>query len=232
MPISFVSVGTAGTGGSGNVTPAAPASILANDILILAGYSRDNVAWSVDNGFALIVAGNGSSLARLEVWWKRTTGVEGTTTVTHTAGNSIATRIFAYRGSRITGTPYDAVGTVQANAGSPISTAAIATTVNDCWILHAYGSQDDNTWGSFTGAATNNRGNATDTAGTDCSMGLADGPLAVYGTSGTAAATEASLGPDAGASVLVALAPGFQTTWNNFHGITAGNGMSVTERIR
>ena len=95
MRIAFVSVGSAGLAGSGNVSPGNPASLFDNDILILAGHSRDNVSWSVDNGYTLIVSGNAGLNSRIEVWWKRTTGVEGTTTITHTAGNTITARIYA-----------------------------------------------------------------------------------------------------------------------------------------
>jgi hypothetical protein len=236
VAISFVNVGVAGTGGSGNVTPAAPAALLANDILILCGHSRDNVAWSVDNGYTSLTVGNGSSTTnRIEMWWKRTTGVEGTTTVTHTAGNSIAARIFAYRGCVNFGNPHNVAGTVQANAGSPITTTAITTTVPGCLVLHLYGSQDDNTWGTFTGSVLtvwNNRGNATDAVGTDDSMGLADAQFEGVGTTGTASATQASLGPDAGGSVLVALRPQGFFQFNNYQSVKAGSGISVSERIR
>jgi hypothetical protein len=232
MAIQFVTVGTAGTAGSGNVTPDAPATLKQNDILILCGHSRDNVVWSVDNGYASIVTGNAGTLNRIEMWWKRTTGVEGTTTVTHTAGNSISTRIYAYRGCVLFGNPYNTVGTVQTNAGSPISTEAITTTFNDSMILHLYGSQDNNTWSTFTGACTNDRGQATDTSGTDDSMGLADGILGKYGTSGTSAATQSAVGPDAGASVHVALTPEGQFVINNYQHVQAGSGISVTEKIR
>lgn len=234
MAISFINVGAAGTGGSGNVTPGAPASLFSNDILILCGHSRDNIVWSVDNGYTLVVAGNGSSTNRVEMWWKRTTGVETTTTVTHASGNSISVRVFAYRGVLHWGTPTNVVGTVAANAGSPISTAALVTTKPGCLVLHLYGSQDDNTWGSFTGSVLttwNNRGNATDTAGTDDSMGLADAQFDFVGSTGTAAATQASLGPDAGASVLVALQPDDIFTWNNFQMVKTTGALWASEQV-
>lgn len=232
MAITFISAGTAGTAGSGNVTPAAPASILAGDILILCGHSRDNIAWSVDNGYTNIVTGNADSLNRIEVWWKRSTGVEGTTTVTHTAGNSISTRIYAYRGCKTNGTPWGVAGTVQSNAGSPISTAAITTVLNDSMILHIMGSQDNNNWGTFSGACANDRGGATDTSGSDDSMYLTDGLLALKGSSGTSAASQANFGPDVGASVHVSLSPEGYFGFNNYKHIEAPDGISVTEKIR
>src|SRR5437870_3745710 len=118
MAISFVNVGTAGTGGSGNVTPAAPASLRAGDILYLIIHSRDNVAHSVDNGFQLLVEGMPDALNHLSIWWKRTNGTEGTTTVTHASGDSICSRMYAYRGGLQSGNPFNVVGAVQTNAGS------------------------------------------------------------------------------------------------------------------
>jgi hypothetical protein len=232
MAISFIAAGTAGTAGSGDVTPGAPASILAGDILILCGHSRDNVAWSVDNGYTNIVTGNADSLNRLEVWWKRTTGVETTTTVTHTAGNSISVRVYAYRGCKTNGVPWDVAGAVQANAGSPISTAAITTLLNDSMILHLMGSQDNNNWGTFTGACTNDRGGATDTSGSDDSMYLSDGLLPIHGSSGTSAGTQSQFGPDAGASVQIALSPEGYFQMENYKHFEAPSGISVGEKIR
>lgn len=230
--ISFINAGTAAAVASGNATPSVPSSIFTNDILVLVIHSRDNVACSVSNNYTSKVVGNGNSTNRLEIWWKRMTGNETAPTITHTAGDSLIAQIFAYRGCIASGDPFDVVGTVASNAGSPISTAAITTTVNDCIILHAFGSQDDNTWGTFTGATTTSRGVTSNSLGTDNSMGVIEGSLSKYGSTGTAAATQASLGPDAGVSVLVALKPQFTSTFNNYQSLSAGDGISVGERVR
>lgn len=231
MAIQFIAAGTAGTGGSGNVTPATPAGIYSNDVLILIVHSRDNVAHSVNSGYAEIVQGNGNTTNRLSVWWKRTTGIEGTNTVTHTSGDSISSRIYAYRGCYPWGNPWHVAGSVQSNAGDPISTSAITTLINNCMILHVFGSQDNNTWGTFTGCATTNRGGATDSAGTDDSVNLCEGVQGLAGSTGVAGASQATLGPDAGVSVLIALQPLVQPSFPNYQFVRVGNGASTGERI-
>lgn len=210
---TFVAAGTARMVGSGNMTSVGiPAGIQNNDILIVVVHSRDNVNSTMPTDWTQKVEGNGNTTNRLEVWWKRTSGTESAPTVTHIGGNSAIARMYAFRGVITSGDPFDVVGIVQNNSGSPISTAAIITTINGDMILHLFGSQDDNNWGSFTGIAINDTGVQMNTAGNDDSLDLTYGVQINAGSTGLAGATQTARGPDAGVSVQVALKPAPITT--------------------
>jgi len=94
---------------------------------------------------------------------------------------------------------------VQLNGGTPISTAAITTTTDETMVVHVFGSQDDNSWGTYGGPATTARITQTNTNGNDNSLYLTEGTQATAGSSAAATATQTALGPDAGVSVLLAL---------------------------
>ncbi|MDD3399476.1 MAG: hypothetical protein WC919_04265 [Candidatus Paceibacterota bacterium] len=208
--VSYVSAGTAATSGSGNVSPGIPAGIQNNDILVAVIHSHDNTNSSMPAGWAEKVAGNGNANNRMEIWWKRTTGTESSPTVTH-AGGTIIAKIYAFRGAVESGDPFNVAGIIQSNAGSPISTAAITTTVADTMILHAFGCEDNNDWDSFTGTAStladavvvNNQSFPAD----DNSMALTYGIMASAGSTGTAGASQVGFGSDPGVSVQLALRP-------------------------
>ena len=207
--VTFVSCGTASTVASGNLTAVnIPSGIQNNDILITFVHQLDNVNTSM-TGWTNNVSGNGNTSNRLEIFWKRTTGTESAQTVTHTGGSSSIAQICAFRGAVTSGDPFDVSGTVQSNAGSPISTASITTTIVNTLILHVFGSADDNTWGSYTGSALIEIANISNNQSTiyDNSLGIAYSLNNPTGSVGVAGATQTVNGPDAGVSVLLALKP-------------------------
>src|SRR3989344_120626 len=212
VTVTFVNAGTAATANSGDVLPGIPSGIANNDILILVVHSRDNVDSSV-SGWTEKLAGNDGTTNRLEIFWKRTTGSESAPTVSHSAGSAIIGRIYAFRGVTDSGDPFNVAGSVQSNSGSPISTAAVVTTENNAMVLHVFGSQDDNTWGSFTGTPTNDGGQTAfnGPGSNDSSMGLTYGALVIAGSTGIAGASQTVNEPDAGASVQMALRPADNT---------------------
>lgn len=207
--ISFVSCGTTVKAGSGNLASIGiPSGIQNNDILVVFLHSRDNVNAAMPAGWAQTAEGNGNGNNRLEAWWKRTTGTESAPTITHSGGNSSIGKMCAFRGVVEAGSPFDAVGSVQGNTGSTITTAAIATIASGAMIVHLFGSQDNNNWGSFTGIPATLAGvvETNDGAGNnDSSQGVTYGAQTSAGSTGTAGATETSAGTDASASVLMAL---------------------------
>lgn len=207
--ISFVSCGATVKVGSGNLTSiGVPPGIQNNDILVVFLHSRDNVNATMPGDWMQAVEGNGNINNRLEAWWKRTTGTESAPTITHSGGNSSIGKMCAFRGVVEAGSPFDAVGSVQGNTGSTITTAAIATTASGAMIVHLFGSQDNNDWGSFTGIPATSAGvvEANDGAGNnDSSQGVTYGAQTSAGSTGTAGASETFAGTDASASVLIAL---------------------------
>lgn len=207
MAISFVNVGTIALVGSGDLIPGIPASIANNDILICTLHQRENVVSTITAGWTLKVSGNGDTINRLSVWWKRTTGSESAPTITHLAGDSSIAAITAWRGAVTSGDPFDVVGTVQNNAGSPISTTSVTTVTNNAMVLHSFGSADNNTWGTYTGVPTTQVFQQANTTGADDSLAMTYGVKTPAGATGAAGATQATLGPDTGVSVQYALKP-------------------------
>ena len=206
--VAFVGCGAASAVGSGNMTSVGiPSGIQNNDILITYVHTRDNVDSSMPADWTNNVAGNGNTTNRLEIFWKRTAGSESAPTVTHSGGNSSIATMCAFRGVDTADSPFNAVGSVQSNAGSPISTAAISTTVNNAMIIHVFGSNDNNAWGSYTGIPTNEAAQNDNASGSDDSSGMTYGAQSTAGSTGTAGASQTLRGPDAGVSVLMALRP-------------------------
>ena len=171
--ISLVNYGTAVKVASGNMASVGvPSGIQNNDILIVVVHSRDNVDSSMPEGWTPVVEGNGNSTNRLEIWRKRTSGTESPPEVTHSGGDSAIAIMVAFRGAVTSGDPFDEVGSVQSNASSPISTTQISTNVDGAMILHAFGSEDNNNWGSYTGIPTEGT-YQNNSSGSDNSVGLA-----------------------------------------------------------
>lgn len=210
--VSFVACGTAVKVSDGSMTSVGiPAGIQNDDILVTYVHSRDNANSSMPADWTNKLQGDGNPANHLEIFWKRTSGLESPPTVTHSravsGGGPAIARMCAFRGVDTAGDPFNAAGSVQNNAGSPISTAAIVTTVTNAMILHVFGSSDDNAWGSLTGTPATFAAQDANTLGSDNSSGLAYGVLAAAGSSGVAGATQTALGPDAGVSVQMALRP-------------------------
>lgn len=231
--ISFVNCGTAVAVGSGNMASVGiPAGIQNNDILVAYIHTRDNNDSSMPVDWTNNTQGNGNTTNRLELFWKRTTGTESDPTITHSAGDSSIAQICAFRGAIVSGDPFNALGSVQSNSGSPISTSAITTANDGNMILHIFGSQDNNNWGSYTGTASTEASLNRNTVGSDNSLGITYGVQASAGSTGVAEATQIQFGPDAGVSVQVALKPAPTTVLDD--GIDPANstiapGGSVTD---
>jgi len=208
--VSYVSAGVADASDKGNVSPGIPAGIQNNDILIAVIHSRDNADSSMPAGWTEKVADNGDSNNRMEIWWKRTSGSEISPTVTHTGGGAIIAKIYAFRGVTDSGDPFDAVGSIQDNSGSPITTLAINTFADGAMILHVFGSEDNNNWGSFTGIANTLADVVVvndQPRNNDSSMALTYGVQSAAGLTGTAGASQTLNGPDSSVSVQLALEP-------------------------
>jgi hypothetical protein len=220
--------------GSGDMTPGVPGSIANNDILVVFVHTRDNVDSTMPGDWTALVSGNGNATNRIEAYWKRTSGSESAPTVTHTAGDSSIAVMHAYRGCLSSGSPWDTLGTVQSNAGSPISTTAITTGTNGDIILHVFGSQDNNAWGTYTGIPTSIGSTHANSTGTDNSLGITYGQQASSGSTGTAGATQSTLGPDAGASVLVSMKQDSVSATVNLAGLSttvSGGSLSVAVAV-
>jgi len=207
MAITFVNVGTFASVATGSTcTPGTPASIANNDILILLAYSPAGATITVDNSFTEKIAGGDTTNGTMKVFWKRTTGTEGTTTVTRSGGNGVGCQMAAYRGCVTSGDPFDVAGTVQLNTSTqPISTTSVTTATNNAMALHAVGNTNDAVFDSWTGTPTTERidsGTASTTP--DLEIGMAEGVKTTAGSIGAGGVTQASP-TAAGVSVQFAL---------------------------
>lgn len=140
----LAAAGTANAGTAGTATPTYPASIAANDILILVAIHYTSVtnptSWSAPTtGWTSIVDSlinrpvDGIANGRIGVWWKRAAGGEsGTVTVTQSGGTTGAStvtfaQIYRLTGCETSGNPWD--GAVFKTAASGSGTTATFDTV-------------------------------------------------------------------------------------------------------
>lgn len=209
--ISFVAAGTSCQQSTGsNCSPGTPANIQNNDILILTVYSPNAPSITVDNGYTLKVS-TATANGKMEIHWKRTTGTESSTTCTRSGDNGILCTITAWRGVVTTGDPFDVLGTITAfSAATTISTASVTTVTNNAMVMHYMGSENDNTWGTYTGTPTNEAFEfATSATSPDSSCAMSYGVKATAGSTGAAGATQSN--SDLGDSVQFAIKPQVDT---------------------
>lgn len=107
--ITYINPGTSASASSGNVTPTLPAH-QANDLLVCAVTSNDNVAHSIGTaGWAqhYQLAQTASFHPRSSLWWKiAASSSETNPTITHTGGSGIVANCAAFRGVD-TSNPFD-----------------------------------------------------------------------------------------------------------------------------
>ncbi len=180
MAVAFVATGTAGvTSGSGGnpSNPGLPVGHAANHILELTIHSSDNVVCSVNQGYTLKSARNGTATVRQEVWWKRDNGAEVAPVITHTGGDSCIARISAYSGAVTTGDPYSAFAHNSSNGTKTATSTDITPNANDVVTFHVTAAENANdTSGGTQGWATYSGTNPTFTERGDSSVqaGLRD----------------------------------------------------------
>jgi hypothetical protein len=144
------SFGSAGTGiaeADASIDVAYPASISANDILILLVQAKDTVDnFDTPTDWTAFGASVSNTSHRSKLFWKRATGSEsGTLTVTRTAGAvHFGARIYRYAGCQTTGNPYEAYTTGTDNSATPADPQDTTTTGADRRICYFGAIEDDN----------------------------------------------------------------------------------------
>jgi hypothetical protein len=159
-----VAITVVGTGaiasGVNSITPAFPAGLVINDVLIGLGETVGGVTFptAASNGFVHVT---GSPIAQstntsLHVIWRRwTTGV--TAHAWGDSGDQNVGRYVALRGVKSTGNPWNATPVVATNA-TAVATAtwsSVTTTVADCLVLLALSTGRDLATTANLGAVTN-----------------------------------------------------------------------------
>jgi len=203
---TFVAAGAVAYG-TGAITPALPAGIAANDILLLS-LETANQAISISNqngGTWSAVANSpqgtgtagGTSATRLTAFWSRYNGTQGAPT-TSDSGNHQIGRIIAIRGAATSGDPWNVTaGGVESTAdtsgaipgatttvASTLVVAAIATSLPD-----ANGTANFSAWTNANLVSVTERTDNTRGAGNGGGLAVATGEKATAGAYGNTTVT-------------------------------------------
>jgi len=203
---TFVAAGSVASG-TGTITPALPAGIAANDILLLF-LETSNQAISISNqngGTWTAVTGSpqgtgtaaASSATRLTAFWSRYNGTQGAPT-TSDSGNHQLGRIVAIRGASTSGNPWDVTaGGVDATADTSGSIPGATTTVTNTLVVAAIatalpdasGTANFSAWANANLAGLTERTDNTVTAGNGGGLAVASGEKGTAGAYGNTAVT-------------------------------------------
>lgn len=136
MAIAFRSAGALAGVASGNITCAAPAGIVNDDILIAIFIADDAVAISLAGWTSIQSIDNAGAALRTQALYKRAASESGNYVFTHTGGSTTNGRVFAFSGCKTSGS---AINTSSSKGSSPAGTSitnnSITPTVNGCQIL-------------------------------------------------------------------------------------------------
>ena len=206
---TFVAAGTVASG-TGAITPALPAGLQTNDILLLfLETANQAISISNQNGGTWTQVTNspqgtgtagGSSATRLTVFWSRYNGTQGAPT-TSDSGNHQLGRMIAIRGATTSGDPWDVTaGGVESTSDTSGSIPGATTTVANTLVVAAIatslpdsnGTADFSAWTNANLSSLTERTDNTVTAGNGGGLGIATGGKATAGAYGSTAVTCAS----------------------------------------
>ncbi|HBR19430.1 MAG TPA: hypothetical protein DD726_04360 [Phycisphaerales bacterium] len=205
MP-TFVAAGAV-TSGTGTITPALPAGIATNDILLLF-FETSNQAISISNqngGTWTQVTNSpqycgtaaGTTGARLTVFWSRYNGTQGAPTTSDSGDHQLG-RMIAIRGAVSSGNPWDVTaGGVEAVSDTSGSIPGATTTVTNTLVVTAIATSlpDASSTAKFSAWTNANLTSVTErtdnsvTAGNGGGLGVATGIRAATGAYGNTAVT-------------------------------------------
>jgi hypothetical protein len=199
---TFVAAGTVANG-TGAITPALPAGIVANDILLLFVESASEVIFlSNQNGGTWTEApdssqstgaGGGTSSTRLAVFWSRYNGTQGAPTVADPGDHAVG-RIIAIRGCIGSGDPFDVTaGGTEAASDTSGSIPGDTTTVANTLVVAALtSSYDGSSTTMFSGWTNANLTNLTERIDNNVADGNGGGIGVATGEKATAGAYAAT----------------------------------------
>jgi len=213
----YMASGTA-VSGSGDVSPALPAGLSADDILILlvetanqpvaapAGYSQ------VTNSPQGVGVAGAATATALQMFWKRATGSESAPTVTGTTDHKVA-RLLAIRNCIAAGDPYEAsVGDTLATASATVTVPGLTTLGARRLVLAASSRANDDAsqaafsnWLNGSLSSVTRRAEGGTTTGNGGGFGTATGVKDVAGATGVTTATISASAEQA--RIAIALKP-------------------------
>jgi len=206
---TFVAAGTVASG-TGTITPALPAGIASNDILLLfLETANEAVSISSQNGGTWTAVTNspqgtgtagGSAATRLTAYWSRYNGTQGAPTASD-SGNHQLGRIVAVRGCITSGNPWDVTaGGVESTADTSGSIPGATTTVANTLVVAAIatalpdasGTANFSAWTNANLTSVAEQTDNTVTAGNGGGLGIVTGAKATAGAYGNMTVTCAS----------------------------------------
>jgi hypothetical protein len=209
MAPSVVSVGTVAAGTT-TITPALPASIIANDILLIVCESVGAQNYATPSGWAHVNAG-GTGISpvvqgtntQLTVFWRRYDGAFSAPALTGTTDHALG-RMIAIRGCPTIGNPWlVGAGAIEAVSDTSATFPGVTTTFPDCLILEIIASSADVTPAGTAqiGALTNatytsitEQIDNNDPTGNGGVIGVVSGIKATAGATGSSTITLATAG--------------------------------------
>lgn len=214
LPV-FESVGTFGAS-LGNVTPDMPASVAVGDLLLLLVESA-NEAITAPSGWTEVTnspQSTGTPAAaggvRLGVFWRIATGSDAVT-VTDTGDHTVAV-VARFTGAHGTTPIHVTAGDVLAIAGTTVICPSVTTSIADCLIVNAVGTDRDINSTTYFSAWTNallsdvtERQDQTSSLGAGGGLGASTGGLATAGVAGATTVTQAT--SVTAAMITLAIAP-------------------------
>jgi hypothetical protein len=206
---TFVAAGTVASG-TGAITPALPAGLQANDILLLfvetanqaiSITNQNGGTWTqVTNSPQGTGTAGGTAATRLTVFWSRYNGTQGAPTVSD-SGNHQLGRMIAIRGATTSGNPWDVTaGGVDATSNTTGSIPGATTTVANTLVVvaiatslpDATGTANFSSWTNANLSSLTERTDNTVIAGNGGGLGIATGGKATAGAYGATAVTLAN----------------------------------------
>lgn len=211
---TFVNVG-AKAAGTGAVTPALPASLATNDILLLFLEHQDGSAATptIDNqngGTWTFLGKEYTSNSGLVVYWSRYNGTQGDPT-TSVPSNHFCVGIGAWRGCITSGNPWNLAQFAKDSGTTSYDIAGGTTTVADCLIIVAASSNFDLNTGQFSNwanadlSSVTSRMNYNTNAAQGGGFGVMEGGKDAAGTFGSTTVNIANTAD--GGSMVLALKP-------------------------
>jgi len=203
---TFVAAGSVASG-TGTITPALPAGIASNDILLLfvetanqaCSISNQNGGtWTaVTNSPQYTGTAGGTAATRLTVFWSRYNGTQGAPTVSDSGNHQIG-RMVALRGATTSGNPWDVTaGGVEATADTSGAIPGATTTVDKCLVVAAIatalpdatGTANFSAWANANLTSVTERTDNTANAGNGGGLAIATGEKATAGVYGSTTVT-------------------------------------------
>jgi len=194
------------------ITPALPASILTNDILLLFVETANDLTqtsianqnggtWTqVTNSPQGIGPNGGTSATRLAVFWSRYNGTQGAPT-TNDAGNHQIGFIAAFRDVKTSGDPWNITsgGTIASDAPVTITLTGATTSSDNCLVVLAVANDMDinattiySNWTNTNLASVTERFDGNNNQGNGGGLGMATGEMATAGNYGNSTVDQAA----------------------------------------